>query len=80
MVFHCPHIFFFQNGAAPASASKRCIMSSFISFIQQRPAKSLTIIIQTEAATKYRFQNTTKLVQMQEEDKALCLATIIVDS
>jgi hypothetical protein len=31
---------FFRNGAAPASASKRCIRSSFISFIQQKPAKS----------------------------------------
>jgi hypothetical protein len=43
-------ILFFRNGDAPASVSKRCIRSYFISIIiQQRLAESLTTILQTEA-------------------------------
>jgi hypothetical protein len=38
------------------------IQPSFISIIQQKPAESLTSILQTEA-TKQRCQSTTKLVQ-----------------
>jgi hypothetical protein len=43
---------FFQNGATPASASKRCIRPIFISFIQRSLARGLTKIIQPEATKK----------------------------
>jgi hypothetical protein len=44
--------YFFRNGAALASASKRCIQRAFISFIPQRLARGLTTIIQAEAIKK----------------------------
>jgi hypothetical protein len=43
---------FFRNGAAPASASKRCIWPTFILFIPQRLARGLTSIIQAEGIQK----------------------------
>jgi hypothetical protein len=45
-------IVFFFKWAAPASAWKRCIRSAFISFIQQRLARGLTMIIQAKAIKK----------------------------
>jgi hypothetical protein len=45
-------------GSTPGSASKRCIQSSFIPFIQPRLEKSLTLIIQTES-TKQMCKSTT---------------------
>jgi hypothetical protein len=48
------HTLLFWNRAAEASASKRYIihMTCFILFIQQRPARGLTMIIQAEATKK----------------------------
>jgi hypothetical protein len=48
---------FFLNRAAPASASKRSIRPSFISFIQQKTDEKPYNIIQTEVPTKHRCQS-----------------------
>jgi hypothetical protein len=71
---------FFLKWGSPSLCIKEMHTACFYSFIQQRPVRGLTMIIQAET-TKIRCQSTTKLVKMLEDWTRPCaFATAIVDS